>query len=152
MQPTPSMPKRLVHVIDRSFDYTVNCFCISEFFFRDTALRSLTADEMLNFVAENFLQIEDEDSNALILVWSRSSLELPIGKIRINELAKRSAGFPFGLILEHSFVQIDDEFVFHKADPTMTSKVEIIQLSKAVEPYTRLKGFEMTRHIPIAKF
>jgi hypothetical protein len=77
---------------------------------------------------------------------------LPIGKIRISELAKRPVGFPFGLRLEHSFVQIDEETAFQKSDPTPNSKVEIIPISKAVEPYTRLKGFEITRHIPISQF
>ena len=149
MQPAPSLPQRLLRLIDRSLDCKVNCFCISELFFLDTALRNLTVDEMLNFVAENFTQIEREGGPVLTLIWSRSSFDLPIGKIRINELAKRPSGFPFGLILEHSFVQIDNEKVIQKADPRMTSKVEIIPLSKAIEPYTRLKGFEITRHSPI---
>lgn len=142
MQSMPSLPERLMHIVDRTFDYKVNCFCISEFYFRDTELRNLTADEMLDFVAGNFRQIDNEEPHVLTLIWSRSSLELPIGNIRISELAKRSESFPFGLILEHSFVQIDGETVFQKADPTLASKVEIIPISKAVEPYSRLKALK----------
>ena len=144
--------QRVAHLIGRSFDFKVNCFCISEFFFRDTTLRNVTADEMLNFVAENFQQVDHVESQALTLIWSRSSLELPVGTIRMSDLAKRTAGFPFGLILEHSFIQINADTVFQKADPTIASKVEITLLSEAVAPYAQLKGFELTRHIPVVQF
>lgn len=146
MQPLLPMLEPVAKLIGKSFDYKVNCFSISEFFYRDTVLQHLTADEMLNFVTENFQQIENDVPLALTLIWSRTSSEVPIGEIRVNELAKRPSGFPFGLILEHSFVRINNQSVFQKADPTMISKVEIIPLSKAIEPYAKLSGFEMTHH------
>lgn len=141
------MREEALHAIGKSFDHKVNCFCISEFFYRPTQFRQSTADEMLNFVAKNFRQVEENGPAILTLVWSRSSFELPIGEIHVQEIAKRLSGFPFGLVLEHSFVQMEDEMVFQKADPNTTSKIELISSTKALEPYLKTKGFELTRHL-----
>jgi hypothetical protein len=107
---------------------------------------------MLDFVAKNFIQVKDENFFTLTLIWSRTSSMLPMGEIRIDELVKRLPGFPYGLILEHSFVQIDRDKVFQKPDPKPTSKIEIIPLAKAIEPYIGIKGFELTHHIPKVQF
>lgn len=147
-----SLPKRVKDSIGRTFKEEVNCFCISEFFYRETQFRHSSADEMLDFVTSNFRQTKEDGPNILTLIWSRSSLELSIGQIQVHELAKRQVGFPFGLILEHSFVQIDETSAFHKADPTNASKIELTPLTKVLTPYLHLKGFELTRHTPVAKF
>lgn len=149
---TQPLPKRLSALIGRSFSHRVNCFCISEFFFRDTPFRHSTADEFINFAAKNFEQVESRNTPLLILVWSRSSFEIPIGEIKIKELVKRNLGFPFGLVLEHSFVQIDENLVFQKADPTTNSKVELTSYAKALAPYQNLKGFEITKLVPQSDF
>ncbi len=146
------LPLRVISSLEKTFADKVNCFCVSEFFFRNTQFRQVTADEMLTFVAENFEQLEGEYSNTLTLVWSRSSFDMPVGGIHVRELAKRPPGFPFGLILEHSFVQIDKSMVFQKADPTVTSKIEITSVENAIEPYAGLNGFELTRHILRSQF
>ena len=73
---------------------------------------------------------------------------MPQGAIRIEELAQRRPGFPFGLILEHSFVHIDEHTVFQKADPKPSSAIELLAAAKALEPYTGLNGYELTRHAP----
>ena len=151
-RPTLFMRTEASTLIGQSFPHKVNCFCISEFFFHHTELRNKTADEMLNFVATHFQQVDEALPNTMILIWSRSSHELPLGQIRIEDLAKRPPGFPFGLVLEHSFVQIENGMVFQKADPSLTSKVETIPLAKAIEPYAQLSGFEITRHIPMSQF
>lgn len=144
--PHPALSERVHPSLGRSFEHRVNCFCVSEFFFRETAFRQTTADEMLDFVAQSFHQVSDGPSPILNLVWSRSSFQLPVGGIQVAELVKRPPGFPLGLILEHSFVRIDHEMVFQKADPTTASKIEVLPLSEALKPYTGLAGFEITRH------
>ena len=146
------MREKVLSTIGRTFDHRVNCFCVSEFFYRDTQFRQSTADEMLNFVSENFRQVEEAGPRILTLVWSRSSFDIPVGKIQVHELAKRQLGFPFGLVLEHSFVQINENTVFQKADPSLTSKIELVPLQKALEPYVKLSGYELTRHILISQF
>lgn len=152
MSASTLVPERLKSYIGRTFDQKVNCFCISEFFYRDTQFRHSSADEMLAFVAKNFQQAQEDSPNVLILVWSRSAFELTIGKIQVHELAKRLPGFPFGLILEHSFVKVNETTAFQKADPKPTSKIELVSASEAIEPYSSLSGFELTRHIPISQF
>jgi len=146
------LSQRVKESVGRTFEKKVNCFCISEFFYLETQFRHSSADEMLDFVANNFRQTKEDGPNVLTLIWSRSSLELPIGQIQVHELAKRQVGFPFGLILEHSFVQIDETTVFQKADPTKVSKIEITPLTKALNPYLHLKGFELTRHASTTQF
>ncbi len=136
----------------RTFDYKVNCFCVSEFFFRETQFRKTSADHLLDFVAEHFVQVKDETPISLVLVWSRSSLELPIGEIEVRVLAERPPGFPFGLVLEHSYVQLDRDKVFQKADPEPASEIQIVSMREAVEPYLDLVGFEQTRHVPKFQF
>lgn len=101
---------------------------------------------MLDFVATNFHQIDSGETNSLALVWSRSTSQLPIGEIRGHELVKRLPGFPFGLVLEHSFVQIDRDLVFHKPDPTLTSTIAVAPLATSIGPYGKLNGFELTWH------
>ncbi len=151
MSASTLIPERLKGSIGRIFDQKVNCFCISEFFYRETHFRHSSADEMLDFVAKNFQQVREDGPNILILIWSRSSLELPIGQIQIHELAKRPPGFPFGLILEHSFVKINENTAFQKADPKLTSTIELVSVIEAIGPHSSLKGFEITRHIPISQ-
>lgn len=146
------LPDRVVSSIGMTFDQRVNCFCISEHFYRTTAFRQTPADEMLNFTTDYFLQTKDFSPNVLTLVWSRTSPQLPIGEIDVQLLSKRLSGFPFGLVLEHSFVQLDSELVFQKADPRTSSKIELLPVAQAVEHYRKLKGFETTRHLPLAPF
>lgn len=143
------IPKKIAVLVGKEFDFPVNCFSVSEFYFRDSPLQKLSADEMLNFVAENFRQVSKGGPRTLALIWSRSSFEIPVGGIEVQKLSNRSEGFPFGLVLEHSFVQIDDENVIQKADPSLISKIEIIPAVKAMGPYVNLQGFEVTWHTPI---
>ena len=146
------MREEALSAIGKTFDYKVNCFCISEFFYRPTQYRHSTAEEMLDFASENFKQIKESGPKNLALVWSRSTFDLPFGQIKVRELAKRQSGFPFGLILEHSFVQTDDGLVFQKADPSLTSKVELTSFTLAIAPYLNKKGCELTWHAPISNF
>lgn len=78
--PHPALSERVHPSLGRSFEHRVNCFCVSEFFFRETAFRQTTADEMLDFVAQSFHQVSDGPSPILTLVWSRSSFVLPLSE------------------------------------------------------------------------
>lgn len=49
-----SMPERLMSSVGIIFDQIVNCFCISEFFFRDTIFLQSTADVFFNQFASGF--------------------------------------------------------------------------------------------------
>jgi hypothetical protein len=51
-----------------------------------------------------------------------------------------------------SFDQVDQNFAFQKADPKPVSKIEIVPITQAIQPYTELNGFELTRHIPAVQF
>lgn len=152
MSTSPLAPERLKSIIGRTFDQKVNCFCISEFFYRDTQFRHTSADQMLDFVAKYFQQVQEDSPNIIILVWSRSSLQSTVGKIQVQELAKRPPGFPFGLVLEHSFVRLNKTTVFQKADPKLSSKIELVSFEEAIKPYSSLNGFEITRHAPKSQF
>ena len=143
------LPERITPLVNKTLDHKVNCFCISELYFRETHLRHASADEMLNFVSDYFVQVEKSQPEALALIWSRTTLDLPLGKINVNELAKRTSGFPFGLVLEHSFVQLNQTEALHKPNPNLNSKVEILPLAQAIEPYLQLFGFEITWHFLI---
>lgn len=72
---------------------------------------------------------------------------MPIGQIQVKDLVKKQPGFPFGLVLEHSFVQLDGHTAIQKRDPKTTSVVEIISSAEAVEPYLKLNGYEATHHV-----
>ena len=135
--------------IDKTFEFKVNCFSVSQFYFRDKPLGYATADEMLDFVAQNFEQVKAPTADTLTLVWSRSTPYSVMDKISVRELANRKPGFPFGLVLEHSFVHIDEQTVYQKADPNLGSRIELISLTAALAPYVCLEGFEVTHHILI---
>lgn len=101
---------------------------------------------MLSFVNQYFLQIPTAKFETLFLVWSRVSFEIPIGDIQVSQLARKEVGFPFGLVLEHSFVLLENDFVFQKPDPKLTSSPELVALQLALASYVELPGFELTYH------
>jgi len=148
-KPNLALNKRALSVLGKAFEMKVNCFCISEFFFRERILRQMSADEMLDFAVQNFRQTQSNQDLTLFLVWSRNTFDIPVGEINVERLSKRTHGYPFGLILEHSFVKVESNFVFQKADPSLTSKVELIEMSKALDPYRNPNGFEVTLHAPL---
>lgn len=134
-------------LIGATFTKQVNCFCVAKNFFVEGDWKSLSADEMLNFTHLAFQQVYMPQFPCLKLIWSRTNNILPPGGIEIDELVKRKDGFPFGLILEHSFVQLDQKFVYQKPDPLLTSSIEVISIDEAITPYQGKMGFEITRHI-----
>lgn len=63
-----------------------------------------------------------------------------------QDLLLKHPGYPFGLIIEHAFVELDEERVFHKPDPKPSSRYEVIQRGEALLPYLKSVGYELTRH------
>ncbi len=152
MSDLKNLNPRAASLLGRSFDFKVNCFCISEFFYRPTNLRHMKADEMLEFVSQNFDQITQPQNLSLGLVWSRQTFEIPVGKINIQSLSNKSVGFPFGLVLEHSFVHMSSGMAYQKRDPTLASSVELVSMTRALAPYVNLLGYEVSFHIPKFQF
>ncbi len=145
---SPTLSSRTRAVLGKNFPISVNCFAVSKFYFCDTVFGFVTANQMLEFVSNNFNQLRKPSDISLILIWSRSEFILPQGQIDLKKLAKKEAGFPFGLILEHSLVKINSVDVFQKADPGPKSPIEIIDFKLAIEPYLSKPRFEVTFHIP----
>jgi hypothetical protein len=80
------------------------------------------------------------------VVWSRTSDFLELSAIDLVHLVERRFGYPFGLVIEHSFVYQSADFVFQKRDPTVLGPYEIISMQEALEPYQKSDGLEITRH------
>jgi hypothetical protein len=109
----------------------------------------LGPEEFVSFIQEKFKQLSAEDSvqpHDVSIIWSRSSDVLPVGKIHVSELRKEAEGYPFGLVIEHAFVQTDEELVFQKRDPTPEGPYEMLSEESALAPYQDRFGFEVTRH------
>lgn len=127
-----------------------NCFNAVELFWKDaSAQRFLQPEECVAYIVDKFKQISLTEKFAygdVAILWSRSEDLLQVGKISVEDLLLKRPGYPFGLIIEHAFVYIDDKHVFQKADPKPTSLYQITSVEEALQPYINLKGFEITHH------
>ena len=105
--------------------------------------------QFIAYISTKFKQISLSESliqGDVTLIWTRSSSLLPVGQIRIDDLVQKRNGYPFGLIIEHAFVIIDEEKIFEKADPKPSTLYQITSKQEAFAPYQNLNGFELTRH------
>lgn len=127
-----------------------NCFNAVQLYFEETKTpQFLGPAEFVSYLASKFQQIlfhESAKFEDVLVIWSRSDDSLPVGDINLLGLEKRESGYPFGLVLEHAFVLLEDDFVFHKRDLTAASAHEIVPRELAVAPYLRQNGFEVTKH------
>ena len=127
-----------------------NCFNAVKIYWQDSKVQKLTGpQEFVEYIATNFQQISLDDSlyrGDVCIVWSRSDFQLPIGQINLNALANKNEGYPFGLLIEHSFVYIEENQVFHKPDPKSSSLYQMASFVEVVNSYQMVKGFELTRH------
>lgn len=127
-----------------------NCFNAIELFWQDTSIQKfLGPEEFVIYVRNKFNQtpLENQISQGdVTIVWLRSSFELPVGKINIEDLFLKHQGYPFGLIIEHAFIEIDGKIIFQKPDPNTYQPYQIISRSEALYPYVNSKGYELTRH------
>lgn len=72
--------------------------------------------------------------------------DLPQGTINLNQLLKKQAGYPFGLVIEHAYCLLEDGKVFQKPNPKLNGLYEVITKAAALAPYVNLQGYELTRH------
>lgn len=146
----------------------VNCFAVSRYYFGGSVETAMKADDVLDWVASQFMQIETPaayDEPVLVLVWSRKTGD---GRPpNIVELAKRSPGFPFDWVLEHSTVLVGavgerDQSVeaaelaelaaipvFDKASPRDEDVIQIRPFGQALESYIVKPGFALSFHLPV---
>jgi hypothetical protein len=127
-----------------------NCFNAVELYWQDSKSQKCTGpQEFVEYVSRNFQQIDLGEPllrGDVSVVWSRSDFRLPLGKIELEALASKREGYPFGLIIEHSVVHLDEDRIFHKPDPQSSSAYQVTTLTQSLSPYSMLKGFELTRH------
>lgn len=127
-----------------------NCFNAIQLYYSDIDTPIfLGPEDFVLYMQRNFRQLEKEPtltSEHVVIIWSRSSDVLQKGKIELNNLIKENKGYPFGLIIEHAFIVVSEDKIFQKRDPSPDSPYEMISMKKAIEPYLKLKGFELTWH------
>lgn len=149
----------------------LNCFGVSKFYFDGIDPLRITADEMLTWVSSCFTQVDlsaDFAEPVLVLVWIRDAgnSEKLIASPNVYDLARRSPGFPFGWILEHSFVvvtslshlgeklktdiaELEDVLAFHKASAKPEDLVRIEPVKEVLRYARDLPGFALSFHVPI---
>ncbi len=131
-------------------DARANCFNAVELFWEDESQPKFSApQDFVTYLAKSFLQTSNEVERwplDVAVVWSRSANVLKFGEIKIESISRRDSGYPFGLVIEHSFVQLDETTVFQKRDPSATGGYELVSLEQALRPYIGAVGFEVTHH------
>lgn len=171
-------------LLGQSFE-NLNCFGVSKYYFAKHGNVGLTADEMLTWVASHFVQIElsaEFVEPILVLVWLRKSSTPPTdrpvavtGKSaaakesaapNVYELGKRRPGFPFGWVMEHSFVvvssladvieeaktgfaELEEVLAYHKVSPRPEDAVRVEPVKEVLRIARVLPGFALTFHAPI---
>ncbi len=127
-----------------------NCFNAVQLFWEDTDKQVFVgSEEFIVYMAKHFTQVRTSETGQyadVIIVWSRNESSLPIGKINLNDLILKRQGYPFGLIIEHAFVIIENGNIFQKPDPKSLGLYQIIFESEALSPYLKINGYEITRH------
>lgn len=125
-----------------------NCFWATQYFFEPQLFppTNLNGNEILKFIAESFSQLDSPNTNDVFVIWSSSDTNLSPDKIDVHYLATYPEGFPFGLVVEHSGIILDNGQVFQKASPSEDDRFEIIELSKAFAPYEKLPWVRTTYH------
>lgn len=97
-------------------------------------------------MADNFYQIDKPDPYDVFIIWNSSNSKLSPKKIDVHCLSTIPPGFPFGLIIEHSGVFLENNTVFQKASPHEIDKFEIIKTEQAFSPYEKLPWKQITYH------
>jgi hypothetical protein len=125
-----------------------NCFWATKYFFEPHSLppQKLNGNEILKFIAEHFTQVEKPTTHDVFIIWNSSDVQLSPQKIDVHHLATFPKGFPFGLIIEHSGVYLENSNVFQKASPKQTDKFEVIKTDLAFLPYENLSWRQITYH------
>jgi hypothetical protein len=124
-----------------------NCFNAVQLYWRNSKEQRFTGpQEFVEYIAKNFKQVKLEQSHScgdVSIVWSRRDWQLPLEKIDLTELAEKREGYPFELVIEHSFVHLSEGQIFQKPDPKFSSKYQAASFVGAISPYKKLNGFEL---------
>lgn len=114
----------------------VNCFaaCVS-YFQSELVERCLSADEMLNWLNKDTEQVLLPQKNCIFVIWSSSDVIKSPDKVEIHEIYQRQSGYPFGLIMEHAGVFLDEIQVFQKASPLDKDAFEITDYLTVADSY-----------------
>lgn len=131
-----------------SGDSQANCFNAVRMYFGDASeLGFFGPEEFIAYMNEKFQQVDgDIELRDVTIIWSRNDLTLPLGEIRLTRLDRNAANYPFGLVIEHAFVHLEENRVFQKRDPSAAGPFEIVPYHHALVPYLDQQGFEVTRH------
>ncbi len=148
-----NLPSHILKILGKKSDEVVpdtksNCFWATKYFFEPNSLppTKLNGIEILKFVAENFVQIEEPQENDVFVIWSSSDTSLSPDKVDIQYLSTYPEGFPFGLVVEHSGIFLSDRMVFQKASPKDEDAFEVISQGQAFSSYQKLSWFRITYH------
>jgi hypothetical protein len=107
-----------------------NCFNAVQFYWDDTENLAFTnPNDFASYLKENYDEVPADGD--IEVIWSRDHR---------------------GIVIEHSFVNLDEQWVFHKADPSPESPYEIAPRDAVIFPYLNRHGLAITqykrRHFP----
>ena len=125
-----------------------NCFWATSYFYAPQLFppKKLTGNEILKFLAEEFIQVEQPKKYDIFVIWSRSDPFISPDKVNVHFLSTYPQGFPFGLVVEHSGVLLDDDNVFQKASPKADDPFEVIGKDSAFSTYLKMPWVCFTYH------
>ena len=115
------------------------------FFEKTLAKEYCGPGKFVNWLQENFEQIEEQEERCVAVIWTRSKSN-SYSKIKISDLKSKKSGYPFDLVIEHAFVLLDGYKIFQKRDPLPTSEDEETSFYEGISPYKNKLGFEITYH------
>lgn len=99
---------------------------------------------LLEFTQVNSKQ--DLQFGDLVVLWSRLANSTINSPIQVVDLQPEAPGFPFGLVFDHVAVYLGDNQLFHKPDPTPSSRYQINDWDGVILLNEALPGFELTFH------
>ena len=125
-----------------------NCFWATKFYFDEKCFppKKLSGNEILQFIAMHFQQVDVLQDNDVVIIWSSSDESISPPKVEVAALAKYPPGFPFALVIEHTCVYLNDSHIFQKASPKNEYMFEVVSPEKMIFPYEKLSWIRKTYH------
>lgn len=133
---------------DLNPSYKINCFTTVISYFKNQTIDGLTsAQAMLEWLQSHTNQVLAFNSDTIVVVWSTSNQSLSPDKVEVSKMLKSSPGYPFGLVMEHAAVFLNQEDVFQKASPKDSDPFEIINFNTMMKNhYSHLPWLRTTFH------
>jgi hypothetical protein len=133
---------------DLSPSFKINCFNTVIAYFNNSIEDGKTsAQEMLDWLKDNTIQVDNIEEETIIVVWSSSNSLLSPDRIEVSKLDQGHPHYPFGLIMEHAAVFVDKEQLFQKASPKDEDPFELINHSEMItQSYSDLAWVRFTYH------